>query len=354
MKNRRASNLNLNASSQTAALVSNCRAELSRFVKFKMMVHFHRKDGRWDVKPGALSDVDIKFGNGGAVEHMINTLLGIFGGVDQLLLETLWPMVATYIPENIVETLERVAAKDGQMAHHFKITGRCQQRMGERCGSSKVDFSIKDLTNVDVATSKVFPMYLSKLSPEKSAIEESVAPERRIRTMHHDSCGSACRPRSVIGTSLMFQQLLVNGHTSVGVRFSEREPLEEDGKAAQDSASLRSTVGAWGAASDGLPRQAAVLQISCGQEALERFEPQSLANIAWTWATLREENDPLIGAVACQALQQMRRFRPLPLTNLLWALATLRSWPWRFHEALASRVMHQVAEYNPQQLVNRF
>lgn len=42
----------------------------------------------------------------------------------------------------------------------------------------------------------------------------------------------------MIGTSLMFQQLLVKGRTSVGVRFSEREPLEEDGKEAQDSEAL--------------------------------------------------------------------------------------------------------------------
>lgn len=91
------------------------------------------------------------------------------------------------------------------------------------------------------------------------------------------------------------------------------------------------------------------------QERLERFEPQSLANIAWTWATLRAK-DPLIGAVAQHALQQMRRFRPLPLTNLLWALATLHCWPWPLEalDVLAGRVMHQLAEYNPQQLVNTF
>lgn len=44
----------------------------------------------------------------------------------------------------------------------------------------------------------------------------------------------------MVGTSLMFQQLLVQGRTSVGVRFSERELLEEeDGKEAQDSAAHR-------------------------------------------------------------------------------------------------------------------
>lgn len=42
----------------------------------------------------------------------------------------------------------------------------------------------------------------------------------------------------MVGTSLMFQQLLVQGRTSVGVKFSERELLEEeeDGKEAQDAA----------------------------------------------------------------------------------------------------------------------
>lgn len=39
-----------------------------RWVKFKMLVEFQMKNGHWEVKPGALSDVDITFGNGGAVE----------------------------------------------------------------------------------------------------------------------------------------------------------------------------------------------------------------------------------------------------------------------------------------------
>jgi len=39
-----------------------------RWVKFKMLVEFQMKNGHWEVKPGALSDVEITFGNGGAVE----------------------------------------------------------------------------------------------------------------------------------------------------------------------------------------------------------------------------------------------------------------------------------------------
>lgn len=144
-------------------------------VKFKMLVEFQMKNGHWEVKPGALSDVDITFGNGGAVESMINTLLDIFGKVDELLLETLWPMVVNYFPENVVQALEEVSKKDGQLAHHFKIVAQCQKQIGDRCGSDRVDFFIKDLTSVDVATSTVLPMYLSNLSPSKDAMEESLA-----------------------------------------------------------------------------------------------------------------------------------------------------------------------------------
>lgn len=133
------------------------------------------KNGHWEVKPGALSDVEITFGNGGAVESMINTLLDIFGKVDELLLETLWPMVVNYFPEDVVQALEEVSKKDGQLAHHFKILAQCQKQIGDRCGSDRVDFFIKDLTNVDVAASTVLPMYLSNLSPSKDAIEESLA-----------------------------------------------------------------------------------------------------------------------------------------------------------------------------------
>lgn len=145
------------------------------WVKFKMLVEFQMKNGHWEVKPGALSDVEITFGNGGAVESMINTLLDIFGKVDELLLETLWPMVVNYFPEDVVQALEEVSKKDGQLAHHFKILAQCQKQIGDRCGSDRVDFFIKDLTNVDVAASTVLPMYLSNLSPSKDAIEESLA-----------------------------------------------------------------------------------------------------------------------------------------------------------------------------------
>lgn len=133
------------------------------------------KKGHWEVKPGALSDVDIKFGNGGAVENSINTLLDIFGKVDELLLESLWPVVANYFPENFIEALEKVSRHDGQAAHHFKLMARCHQRMGERCRCDKVDFFIKMLTNLDVATSVVFPRYLMNLSPKLDEIEESLA-----------------------------------------------------------------------------------------------------------------------------------------------------------------------------------
>lgn len=144
-------------------------------VKFRMKVEFQMKKGHWEVKPGALSDVDIKFGNGGAVENSINTLLDIFGKVDELLLESLWPVVANYFPENFIEALEKVSRHDGQAAHHFKLMARCHQRMGERCRSDKVDFFIKMLTNLDVATSVVFPRYLMNLSPKLDEIEESLA-----------------------------------------------------------------------------------------------------------------------------------------------------------------------------------
>lgn len=85
------------------------------------------------------------------------------------------------------------------------------------------------------------------------------------------------------------------------------------------------------------------------EDKMAEFEAQSLANIAWTWATLQVATDPLISAVARHALHQ-RLIRPLPLTNLIWSLATLRSrWPL---EAFATRVIAQSSEYNPQQIAN--
>lgn len=91
------------------------------------------------------------------------------------------------------------------------------------------------------------------------------------------------------------------------------------------------------------------MQLDSSEDKMAEFEARSLANIAWTWATLQVATDPLISAVARHALNQ-RLIRPLPLTNLIWSLATLRSrWPL---EAFATRVIAQSSEYNPQQIAN--
>ena len=68
------------------------------------------------------------------------------------------------------------------------------------------------------------------------------------RAFRNHSNGTACiflRPRAQPAQSLDFQQLLVKAHTSVGVRFSEREQKPQPGEEPQD-AQTGCFFGRWG------------------------------------------------------------------------------------------------------------
>ena len=52
--------------------------------------------------------------------------------------------------------------------------------------------------------------------------------------------------------------------------------------------------------------------------------PQSLANLAWAYATLgRAPPEPFLRHLSDAALPQLRAFEPLGLSLLVWALASL-------------------------------
>ncbi|CAK9009420.1 Hypothetical protein SCF082_LOCUS10277 [Durusdinium trenchii] len=87
----------------------------------------------------------------------------------------------------------------------------------------------------------------------------------------------------------------------------------------------------------------------------DEFEAQSLANVAWGWAALElRSGSSLMAEVADRARQQMSTFRALPLTNLLWASAVLRCRPEGFMTAASERTQQLIHEHNPQQIANSF
>ena len=52
------------------------------------------------------------------------------------------------------------------------------------------------------------------------------------------------------------------------------------------------------------------------------FNPQNLANTAWTFATSGRKDEPLFAALATAAERRMRDFNPQDLANTAWAFAT--------------------------------
>lgn len=55
------------------------------------------------------------------------------------------------------------------------------------------------------------------------------------------------------------------------------------------------------------------------------FQPQSVANMIWAYATLAHRPPPAFLDVLCRhALQQLASFSPQNISNTIWALATLK------------------------------
>ena len=55
------------------------------------------------------------------------------------------------------------------------------------------------------------------------------------------------------------------------------------------------------------------------------FQPQSVANMIWAYATLDHQPPPAFLLVLCQhAQRQLASFSPQNISNTIWALATLK------------------------------
>jgi len=56
---------------------------------------------------------------------------------------------------------------------------------------------------------------------------------------------------------------------------------------------------------------------------LPQFVPQDISNIAWSFATLPIDHEPLLEAISAEALRKLADFETQDLCNTAWAFATL-------------------------------
>lgn len=80
-------------------------------------------------------------------------------------------------------------------------------------------------------------------------------------------------------------------------------------------------------------------------------QPQSLSNVAWSLATVRSVNRPLLQVVAGLAVTNISSFKPFELSTILWAFAKLSTVDGSLvclkpvFQAAAAHIMKQVAEF---------
>ncbi|CAE7554131.1 BPM1 [Symbiodinium sp. CCMP2592] len=83
-----------------------------------------------------------------------------------------------------------------------------------------------------------------------------------------------------------------------------------------------------------------------------QLEPQSPANVAWSWATSHIYGQALLNLICSRALAVLEEFQPLPLTNFVWSMAGLQTGGVPFPSSVSARVRKLVRQHNPQQAAN--
>ncbi|XRB04278.1 RAP domain-containing protein [Pycnococcus provasolii] len=87
---------------------------------------------------------------------------------------------------------------------------------------------------------------------------------------------------------------------------------------------------------------------------VDDFNPQTLANTVWAWATMRHQpSSNTLAALERRMLACVDDFDPQDVTNTLWAWATMGHQPSdKVLDALERRMLACVDDFNPQALAN--
>jgi len=147
---------------------------------FKMKGEFKLSEGgHWEVLPKAVSDVKLVFGRGGLVQGLINHLVDAYGNMDEIFLTSVWPVLASAIPESLGQAFVQIPRRVGQLRHNFNIQGRClvpHEEEEERCATDQVSIVFQDVTATAILPKPLAEKYLVSQNCSKSceAVEQSL------------------------------------------------------------------------------------------------------------------------------------------------------------------------------------
>lgn len=85
---------------------------------------------------------------------------------------------------------------------------------------------------------------------------------------------------------------------------------------------------------------------------ITEFSDQSLANMAWAFATLGIHDLPLLDAISAESIKKLSEFGQQQLANLVWAYATLGYTNLPLIDALAAEAIKKIKEFKPQGIAN--
>jgi RAP domain/FAST kinase-like protein, subdomain 1 len=91
---------------------------------------------------------------------------------------------------------------------------------------------------------------------------------------------------------------------------------------------------------------------SAAQARINEFKPQELSNMVWSFATLKHEAPALLDDIASAAPLRINEFKPQELSNMVWSFATMNHEAPSLFDAIASAAQARINEFKPQGLSN--
>jgi len=84
----------------------------------------------------------------------------------------------------------------------------------------------------------------------------------------------------------------------------------------------------------------------------EIFNPQGLANMAWSCAVIQYCVEPLLNSIAAEAIMRICQFTEQNIANTAWAFAKMLVKDSPFFAAISSASQARIAQFFPQALAN--
>merc|ERR1712183_1191622 len=85
---------------------------------------------------------------------------------------------------------------------------------------------------------------------------------------------------------------------------------------------------------------------------LSSCDPQSIANLAWSFATLGRSHETLLQAISAESIKRGREYEPQEISNIVWSFARLTVKDRPLCSAIASAAIPKLSEFTSLNISN--